>query len=76
VDVGALVLGLIGPDLTFLAARAAPGVLPRRVVPLDNAAHHWLPPVLLLPVTIFVPTPVVFTLVPAWLAHGRQRAAV
>ncbi|GAB3581336.1 DUF4260 family protein [Amycolatopsis endophytica] len=92
--VGALVLGLIGPDLTFLAGIGAGpierGVLPRRVVPFYNAAHHWAPPVVLLVVFSFVASPAAFTLGLAWLAHiavdrvfgyglrtaeGRQRAA-
>ncbi|WP_037322606.1 DUF4260 family protein [Amycolatopsis thermoflava] len=91
--VGALLLGLIGPDLTFLAGIGAPpaerGVLPRRVVPFYNAAHHWAGPVVLLVVFSFVASPAAFTLGLAWLAHivvdrafgyglrtadGRQRA--
>ncbi|MDQ0376409.1 DUF4260 family protein [Amycolatopsis thermophila] len=90
--VGAVLLGLIGPDLTFLAGIGAPpagrGILPRRVVPFYNAAHHWASPVLFLVVFSFVPN--TFPLALAWLAHiavdrvfgyglrtadGRQRAA-
>jgi hypothetical protein len=92
--VGALLLGLIGPDLTFLTGIGAGpierGVMPRRVVPFYNAAHHWALPVVLLVVFSFVTTPAAFTLGLAWLAHiavdravgygfrtadGRQRVA-
>ncbi|GHE94228.1 membrane protein [Amycolatopsis deserti] len=91
--VGALLLGLIGPDLTFLtgigAEQVERGVLPRRVVPFYNAAHHWAGPAVLLAVCTFVTSPAAFTLGLAWLAHiavdrvfgyglrtadGRQRA--
>jgi hypothetical protein len=40
-----LPLGVLGPDLTFLAAGGqqaeAPGHMPRRAVPFYNAAHHF-----------------------------------
>nr|WP_208406775.1 DUF4260 family protein [Amycolatopsis granulosa] len=70
---GALLLGLAGPDLTFLAGIGAPaverGVLPRRAVPFYNAAHHWAGPAVLLLVFTIVTSPAAFTLGLAWLAH-------
>ncbi|NIH81730.1 DUF4260 family protein [Amycolatopsis viridis] len=70
---GALLLGLIGPDLTFLIGIGAPvverGALPRPVVPFYNAAHHWAGPAVLLVVFSLVTSPAAFTLGLAWLAH-------
>ena len=77
----ATVLGIVGPDLAFLAAIGAEptpqGVLPRRVVPVYNALHRVVGPLLLLAVSLLpaVPLPV-FVLAIAWLTHiAVDRAA-
>jgi len=72
----ALTGGLIGPDLTFLAA-AGPhepvsrGQLPRRAVPVYNAAHRTGIPLALAAVYSvgLLDAPALFTFLLAWMLH-------
>lgn len=67
-------LGLLGPDLAFLAAIGQPaehGRPPARAVPVYNLVHRpWLPLALLAVVTFDGPAPAAyFVLGLAWLVH-------
>ncbi|MBK1783127.1 DUF4260 family protein [Prauserella cavernicola] len=69
--------GLIGPDSALLLGigqRTEPGQLAPRAVPVYNALHHWLPPVVLLVFSLVAPVShatlvLMFTPALAWLAH-------
>lgn len=66
-------VGLIAPDLTFLAAIGqtppAPGVMPRRAVPLYNAAHRVAPAALAVLITALLGWHACLVLALAWLSH-------
>ncbi len=66
--------GVIGPDLSFLAAIGAPpperpGLMPRRVVPLYNAVHHWAGPVLLGAAALALGSAPLGVLALSWASH-------
>lgn len=69
----AVVAGVVGPDLTFLAAGverpAAPGLMPRRAVTPYNAAHRPLVPLLLAALGVVLSAPTLAALGLAWLSH-------
>lgn len=73
---GALAVGLIAPDLTFLVAARTHepvdrGQLPRRAVPFYNTAHRtWIPLVLMAAYTVGpLHVPAVFTFLLSWMLH-------
>ena len=75
-----VVLFLLLPDLTFIAGAGqphAPRQLPARAVPFYNAAHHPLPPLVLIAVAsvALVPLPW-FVAGLAWFAHVALDRAV
>jgi len=73
----ALAGGLIAPDLTFFAAAGAHepvirGQLPRKAVPVYNAAHRtWVPLALTAAYAVAAPLnmPALFTFLLAWMLH-------
>lgn len=66
-------IGLIGPDLTFLAAigdrPTAPGLMPRRAVLPYNLAHHPAGPAVLLAAAAVWASAPAAVLALAWAAH-------
>ena len=68
-----IALFLVLPDLTFIAGAGqphAPRQLPARAVPFYNAAHHPLPPLVLIAATSLALLPLTwFVAGLAWFAH-------
>lgn len=68
-----IAIGIVGPDLTFLAAigqtPAGPGLLPRRAVRPYNAAHHPGGPAVLLVLALAAAWWPVAVLAVAWASH-------
>ena len=68
-----LAIGVIGPDLSFLAAIGAPsqgqGLLPRRAVRAYNAAHRPVGPLALAAGGVALGAPFASVVGLAWLAH-------
>ncbi len=66
-------LGVIGPDLSFLAAIGGPsnvdGNMPPRVVKPYNVVHHPLGPAALLVVGVLFRSPAVVCAALAWASH-------
>ena len=66
-------LGVIGPDLSFLAGIGGPptvgGTMPPRVVKPYNLVHHPLGPTSLLVVGVLLRSPTVFGASLAWGSH-------
>ena len=72
----ALAVGLVAPDLSFLAAAGGTepvrkGQLPRRAVPVCNAVHRtWLPLALAVAYSLSpISAPAAFTFLLAWMLH-------
>ena len=66
--------GVVGPDLSFLAAIGAPpperpGFMPRRVVPLYNAVHHAAGPALLATAALAIGSAPLGVLALSWSSH-------
>jgi Domain of unknown function (DUF4260) len=66
--------GVIGPDLSFLAAIGAPpparpGLMPPRVVPVYNAVHHWAGPTLLAAAAVALGSTPLVVLAVSWASH-------
>jgi Domain of unknown function (DUF4260) len=66
--------GVIGPDLSFFAAIGAPpptrpGLMPRRVVPVYNAVHHWAGPALLAAAALASGSTPLVVLALSWASH-------
>jgi hypothetical protein len=73
---GALVGGMVAPDLTFFAAAGAHepvsrGQLPRKAVPFYNTAHRtWIPLALAAAYSVApLSVPALFTFLLAWMLH-------
>ena len=68
-----LAVGVIGPDLSFLAAIGAPnpgnGTLPRRAVRPYNLVHHPAGPLLLTAVGLTLSAPLATVIGLAWSSH-------
>lgn len=68
-----LAIGIIGPDLSFLAAIGAPnqpnGALARRAVRPYNAMHHPIGPLVAIVTGFLVGAPLVSVVGLAWLSH-------
>jgi hypothetical protein len=66
-------IGLIGPDLAFLAGIGekppSPGVMPRRAVPFYNAAHRAAPAATAVVLTAVLGWKPAVILSLAWLSH-------
>jgi len=70
--VAPVVLGIVGPDLAFLAAIGSPherGRLPRRAVTPYNVAHHPVGPALLIAVAVGLPSAPLAALGLTWLSR-------
>jgi hypothetical protein len=69
----ALAIGVLGPDLSFLAAIGAPieepGQLPRRAVGPYNAVHHPLAPLAVLTASLAAGRVSAAIIAVAWLSH-------
>lgn len=65
--------GVIGPDLSFLAAvgsaPTAPGLMPKRAVRPYNTVHHPVGPMALLIVGLLADAPTIIVLALAWASH-------
>ena len=68
-----VVLGITGPDLTFLVGVGdkplAPGLMPRRAVPFYNAVHRYLAPLGSLAVAAAFDFAALAVISLAWLSH-------
>jgi hypothetical protein len=68
-----IAIGIIGPDLSFLAAIGAPnpgdGTLPRRAVRPYNLVHHPAGPLLLTATGTAISAPLATVIGLAWLSH-------
>jgi hypothetical protein len=67
-----IILGVAGPDMSFLAAIGAPherGRLPRRAVTPYNVAHHPVGPALVLVAAVGLQSAWLTVLGVAWMSH-------
>jgi hypothetical protein len=73
ISLWALAVGVVGPDLSFLAAAGAPnpgdGRLARRAVRPYNAVHHPAGPIALTAIGLAAAVPVATVIGLAWLSH-------
>jgi hypothetical protein len=73
INLWVLAVGVIGPDLSFLAAIGAPdsgtGTLPRRAVRPYNLVHHPAGPLLLTAIGVTLTAPLATVVGLAWLSH-------